>query len=242
MSDKVFISDLHLSAEHPETASLFKRLLNERLKENDQLYILGDLFDVWVGDDDDSPFVAEIKQALRACSERGIQLFIQHGNRDFLLGKQFMRAVGALPLKNPYLTRIADEPTLLMHGDTLCIDDHAYMKTRKRLRSVLFKWFFLRKPLAMRREIAADYRQRSGENKRMTAADIMDANSDEVVRVMNRYQVTQLIHGHTHRPNMHQHTLKNGATGKRIVLDEWHGNTASLWVERNAELMQESFS
>jgi UDP-2,3-diacylglucosamine hydrolase len=129
-----------------------------------------------------------------------------------------------------------------MHGDTLCIDDHAYMKTRKRLRSVLFKWFFLRKPLTTRRKIAAEYRQRSGENKRMTAADIMDANSDEVVRVMNRYQVTQLIHGHTHRPNVHQHTLKNGTPGKRIVLDEWHGNTASLWVEHNGELKQESFS
>ena len=94
----------------------------------------------------------------------------------------------------------------------------------------------------MRREIASEYRQRSGENKRMTAADIMDANSDEVVRMMNRYQVTQLIHGHTHRPNVHQHTLKNGATGKRIVLDEWHGNTASLWIEHNGKLTQESFS
>ena len=242
MSDKVFISDLHLSAEHPETTALFMRLLSERLKENDQLYILGDLFDVWVGDDDDSPFVSEIKQALRACTERGIQLFIQHGNRDFLLGKQFMRSVGALPLKDPYLTRIAGEPTLLMHGDTLCIDDHAYMKARKRLRSVLFKWFFLRKPLATRRDIAADYRKRSGENKRITAADIMDANTDEVARVMNRYQVSQMIHGHTHRPNVHQHTLKNGTSGKRIVLDEWHGNTANLWIEHNGELKQESFS
>jgi len=239
MPDKIFISDLHLADTRPQTTELFEQFLAQRPQAGDQLYILGDLFDAWIGDDDDAPLAQRIRSALKRLSERGVQLFVQRGNRDFLMGRRFMRDTGALLLPDPYLTTIAGQPTLLMHGDLLCTDDLAYQKARRKLRNPLFQWLALRRSLASRREMAAEYRRRSGEVTAMTATDIMDTNAQTIVDYLQRHQATQIIHGHTHRPAVHAHSLPDGRTAQRYVLDEWHADHAAAWVDDGTGLKRE---
>jgi len=239
MPDKIFISDLHLSESRPETTVLFERFLAERPRREDQLFILGDLFDAWVGDDDDAPLANRVRSALRALTERGVDVLVQRGNRDFLLGRRFMRETGATLLPDPYLTSVAGKPTLLMHGDLLCSDDLAYQKARRKLRNPLFQWLALRRSLAARRRMAAEYRRRSGEVTAMTAADIMDANEQTIREYLQRHRAVQLIHGHTHRPAIHKHPLADGKVAKRYVLDEWHANDAAAWVDDGTQLHRE---
>jgi len=239
MPDKIFISDLHLSESRPETTRLFERFLSERPHPGDQLYILGDMFDAWVGDDDDAPLAERVRSALRKLSDRGVEVLIQRGNRDFLLGRRFMRETGATLLPDPYLTEVAGKPTLLMHGDLLCSDDLAYQKARRKLRNPLFQWLALRRSLAARRRLAAEYRRRSGEVTAMTAADIMDANEQTIREFLQRHHAAQLIHGHTHRPAVHQHPLADGSVAQRHVLDEWHADHAAAWVDDGTQLQRE---
>lgn len=242
MPDNIFISDLHLSESRPGTSALFERFLAERPHPGDRLYILGDLFDAWVGDDDDAPLADRIRTALRELTERGVQVLIQRGNRDFLLGRRFMRETGATLLPDPYLTEVAGKPTLLMHGDLLCSDDLSYQKARRKLRNPLFQWLALRRSLAARRRMAAEYRRRSGEVTAMTAADIMDANEQTIAEYLQRHHATQLIHGHTHRPAVHEHKLADGLIAQRYVLDEWHGDHAAAWVDDGSTLHREEIT
>jgi UDP-2,3-diacylglucosamine hydrolase len=151
-----------------------------------------------------------------------------------------MRETGAELLPDPILMQVAGKPTLLMHGDLLCSDDIAYQKARRKLRNPVFQWLALRRSLAARRKMAAEYRRRSGEVTAMTAADIMDANSDTVVDYLKRYQASQMIHGHTHRPAVHEHDLGSGLSAKRYVLDEWHHDHAAVWVDDGTDLRRES--
>lgn len=239
MAENLFISDLHLASTRPQTLQLFLDFLKHRPQPGDSLYVLGDLFDAWVGDDDDAPLANQVRDAFRAMTQRGVHLYIQRGNRDFLLGKRFMRDTGASLLPDPYRIEIAGQTTLLMHGDLLCTDDHAYQKARKKLRNPIFQWIALRKSLDARRAMAEDYRRRSGEVTAMTAADIMDANNQTITAYLEQHHATQLIHGHTHRPAVHEHRLANGQTAKRIVLDEWHGEHAAAWVDDGQALRQE---
>lgn len=236
MSRQWFISDLHLAEERPRTVALFERFLADYPQHGDRLYILGDLFDVWVGDDDDAALAQRIRAALHATAARGVALSIQRGNRDFLMGRRLMRACGAERLPDPHVTTVAGEPTLLMHGDLLCTDDVDYQKARRRLRNPLFQWVMLRKSLASRRRIAADYRRRSGEKTAMTPAEIMDVNPHTVVDYLVRHRVRRLIHGHTHRPGTHRHRLPDGSTATRIVLPEWHADHAAAWVDDGGAL------
>lgn len=236
MPQKLFISDLHLSAQRSSTMVLFEQFLRDRPQPGDQLFILGDLFDAWIGDDDDAPLASHVRSTLRQTKERGVELLIQHGNRDFMLGKHFARECGATLLSDPYRLLIAQQPTLLMHGDLLCTDDVAYQNARRKLRNPIFQWVMLRKSLAGRRKLAEKYRSRSKATTAVTAAEIMDVNTRTVLEYLDKYQATQLIHGHTHRPAVHKHLLPNGTTAKRFVLDQWHAEHASVWVDEGHAL------
>lgn len=238
MEKQWFISDLHLAIERPETLALYEHFLAAYLQPGEHLFILGDLFDVWIGDDDDGELAIRVRAALRATSDRGVALFIQRGNRDFLMGRRLMRDCGTHLLPDCHVTTVAGEPTLLMHGDLLCTDDIDYQKTRRRFRNPLFQWLMLRKSLQERRHIAAEYRKRSRKSTALKPADIMDVNADAVVRYLSKYGVRQLIHGHTHRPATHQHQLPGDGVATRIVLPEWHGDHAVAWMDDGTGLVQ----
>ena len=240
MPENLFISDLHLAAERPATLQMFLDFLRERPQPGDCLYILGDLFDVWVGDDDNAPLAQRVRQAFAALTSRGVKLYLQRGNRDFMMGKRLMRETGAELLPDPHLMQVAGRPTLLMHGDLLCSDDIAYLKARRRLRNPLFQWLVRHRSLEARRRMAAAYRQRSGETTAMTAAQIMDANGQTIVSYLKQYRAAQIIHGHTHRPAVHEHDLGNGQHARRYVLDEWHEDHAALWVDDGNSLHREA--
>ena len=238
MTKQWFISDLHLAAERPQTLVLFEHFLNTYPHSGDRLFILGDLFDVWIGDDDDAEVAVRVRRALRATSERGIEVLIQRGNRDLIMGKRLMRECGASMLPDCHVTGVAGQPTLLMHGDLLCTDDVDYQKTRRRFRNPLFQWVMLRKSLQERRRIVAEYRSRSRELTALKPADIMDVNADTVSRYLKKYCTRQLIHGHTHRPASHEHQLPDDTVATRLVLPEWHEDRAVAWLDDGSHLTE----
>ena len=238
MTKQWFISDLHLAIERPHTLTLFEHFLAAYPQAGDRLFILGDLFDVWIGDDDDATLADRVRAALRAASDRGVTLFIQRGNRDLVMGKRLMRDCGARMLPDCHVTDVAGQPTLLMHGDLLCTDDVDYQKTRRRFRNPLFQWVMLRKSLRERRRILAEYRRRSREMTALKPADIMDVNADTVVRYLQKHHVSHLIHGHTHRPASHEHDLPDGTVATRLVLPEWHEDQAAAWLDDGKKLAQ----
>jgi UDP-2,3-diacylglucosamine hydrolase len=221
--ESLFVSDLHLARDRPTSLALFRRFLAERAPRAEALYLLGDLFDVWIGDDDDAPPAPEVIAALRALAETGTRLYFMRGNRDFLIGRRFAWATSCRILTDPTVVRLYGEPTLLMHGDLLCSDDIAYQRFRRRVRNPVVRQLFLWKPLARRRAIAEDYRQRSGQAMAEKPEAIMDVNPDRVCRLMIERGVRRLIHGHTHRPADHRFQL-NGQPAERIVLAEWRGD------------------
>lgn len=214
----LFISDLHLSAERPHITDLFIAFLRTEARGAEALYILGDLFEYWIGDDaiEHAEF-APIVQALHALSAAGVALYLQHGNRDFLLGDAFCRATGATLLPDPTVIELYGQPTLLMHGDLLCTDDVEYQGVRKRLRDPRFIQAFLAKSAAERDATVRDYRAQSKVVTSQKAAEIMDVSAATVIETMQRHGVRRLIHGHTHRPATH-----SLACGTRIVLGDWY--------------------
>ena len=216
----LFISDLHLEAERPDITRAFLRFLDEQASQADALYILGDFFEVWLGDDNPDPLADQISAALLELSHKGTAVYLMHGNRDFLLGKDFCRRAGATLLKDPTLLDINRERVLLMHGDSLCIDDTGYMRMRRWLRNPLSLFILRNLPLKTRHKIGRKLRNESQERTRYKAADITDVNEDEVVRVMRSQRATTLIHGHTHRPAVHPLEL-DGKPAQRIVLGDW---------------------
>ena len=241
MSDTLIISDLHLSQHRPDTVALFLHFLRERACGAGELYILGDLFDAWIGDDNILPPVPEVVQALRQLTDGGCKLSVMHGNRDFLLGSDFARATGGKLLPDPFVADLGGETTLLMHGDLLCTDDLEYQQTRKLLRSPEFIRDFVSRTIEERVQLAAEYRRRSGEVVSLKSADIMDVNQQTVERYMREYQVRRLIHGHTHRPALHEFQL-DGTPAQRYVLEDWHEQTGSYLRVDNQSIRQEAFS
>ena len=213
----LFISDLHLDANSEGITQGFKSFLRQPVSLSEKLFILGDLFEVWLGDDDITPFNSELIQVL---SEIKIPKYIMHGNRDFLLGQAFCDQSGLELLPDPTVIEYAGEPILLMHGDSLCTRDEEYIRARNRLRQPVVQEELLAKPLNERAAIARDARNQSKEHTHDTAADIMDVTSDEVTRVMAENDVHLLIHGHTHRPGVHD-LLIEGSHARRIVLGDW---------------------
>ena len=224
-----FISDLHLSEERPHTVAAFFCFLERVKGECESLYILGDFFDAWIGDDDDRPLVADVAAALFMLSQReGVRIFFQHGNRDFLLGEDFAVRSGMTLLPElQVITLPSGQRCLLAHGDQFCTADTAYQHFRATVREPDWQRAFLTKPLAERRAIAADLRARSREANSIKQEDIMDVTQDVVISVMQEQQVSVLLHGHTHRPSRHPVRLANGLVGERVVLGEWD---TSLWV------------
>ena len=216
----LLISDLHLEEGRPDITRAFLGLLAGRARTAESLYILGDFFEAWIGDDAMSPFQRSICQALRALSDSGTKVFLMHGNRDFMIGKAFCKAAGCTLLKDPSVVNFNGEPVLLMHGDSLCTRDEAYMRMRRYLRHPLTLWVLRHLPLSMRHKLARKLRSESRAQTRMKANDIVDVTPDEVVRVMAESGVQTLIHGHTHRPAVHDVQL-DGTTAQRIVLGDW---------------------
>lgn len=238
MSEQLFIADLHLSAERPDTLALFLRFLTERAPRAQRLYVLGDLFDAWIGDDDDSDMARRVRAGLKALTESGTAVYIQHGNRDFLIGDAFLAATGARLLEETVVVDLAGHPTLLMHGDLLCTDDVDYQQARHMLRDPAFIADFLSRPLAERAALAAQYREKSGEATSLKAQDIMDVNEATVVGYLRRHQATRLIHGHTHRPGVHALQV-DGQAAERWVLSEWHAQHGEALCVRDGQLQRE---
>jgi UDP-2,3-diacylglucosamine hydrolase len=236
MRDILIISDLHLSRSRPATVGLFLRFLQEQASHAEHLYILGDLFDAWIGDDDNTPPIPSIIEGLRNLTSKGCKLSIMHGNRDFLLGERFAVATGCNLLPDPSVIELHETATLLMHGDLLCTDDQEYLQARQLLRSEAFIQDFLSRSIEERLHLAAEYRKRSGEVISLKSADIMDVNQGAVEDYMQTYGVLQLIHGHTHRPAVHEFELDT-KIAQRYVLEDWHEDSgAYLSVNRDAVL------
>lgn len=228
MKPTLFVADLHLSPARPEVYSAFSRFLAETAPPARALYILGDLFEYWAGDDDlDDPFNAEVTRALAALGGRGVRLGVMHGNRDFLLGEAFAAASGACLLPDPLLLDLYGTPTLLMHGDTLCTADLAYMAFRRKVREPGWQQAFLARPLAERKAIIAGMRMESTQQQAGKAPETLDASPEAVAAVLRRHGCHRLIHGHTHRPA--RHTLElDGKTCERWVLPAWDGGGGYL--------------
>jgi UDP-2,3-diacylglucosamine hydrolase len=232
----LFISDLHLEESRPDITGAFLRFMNEEAPGAEHLYILGDFFEAWIGDDEHTPLQEQVAAALRNLSDNGTRIFLMHGNRDFLLGEDFCARAGATLLDDPTLIDLYGTPTLLMHGDSLCTADVEYQKFRANMRNPKTQKLILARPLKDRQQMARQLREMSMATNRGKAEDIMDVTPDEVVRVMEAHDVPRLIHGHTHRPA--EHTLKvNNKTAKRIVLGDWDKNL--WWLEANPGLEPE---
>ena len=221
----LFISDLHLEESRPDITGAFLSFLKEEAPGAEQLYILGDFFEAWIGDDERTPLQEQVATALHTLSENGTKISLMHGNRDFLLGEDFCARAGATLLDDPTLIDLHGTPTLLMHGDSLCTADVEYQKFRANMRNPQTQKLILARPLKDRQQMARQLREISMATNRGKAEGIMDVTPDEVVRVMEAHDVPLLIHGHTHRPA--EHSLEvNGKTAKRIVLGDWDKN---LW-------------
>jgi UDP-2,3-diacylglucosamine hydrolase len=225
--ETLFISDLHLSATRPDTTRRFLRFLETRVLGAERLYILGDLFDAYIGDDDDSRLNRAVQRGLRQAVDSGTAIFFQHGNRDFLVGERFVEATGTRLLGDQAVIDLYGTPTLVTHGDLLCTDDVRYQAARARVRTGEWKRNALAKPLWLRRGYARWYRFKSGRDKSGKSAEIMDANPGAVVETMRRFDVSRLIHGHTHRPAVHDLDI-GGVGGRRFVLPEWNGGERVL--------------
>lgn len=213
----MFVSDVHLSEAMPKTTQAFLHLLNHTAKQTERLYLLGDLFEYWAGDDDcDAPYHREIINALKKLTDSGVKLFWMAGNRDFLVGASFAEKTGVQRLTDPCIQNFADLKLLLSHGDILCTDDVNYMRFRQMVRQETWQQQFLQKPLAERKAIIQGMREASMQDQRKKTMAIMDVNQQAVDALMSSHDATILIHGHTHRTAQHQE-----AAGIRYVLPDW---------------------
>lgn len=235
----VFISDLHLSATDPEILALFMAVLEGPAKGAKALYILGDLFDVWVGKDIHTQFQEIIKTALNNVVKDGTQVFFMHGNRDFLIQNDYLTAAGITRLKDPTIIDLHGTPTLLMHGDTLCTQDKAYQRFRRVAQNPLTRFIFMLLSKNMRDNISKKLRAKSQQYQKTQNLSILDVTEDAVTDAFKRHQVTQLIHGHVHRPNIHEHHVA-GKACKRLVLGDWHRH-ASLIISTPDETRLATF-
>ncbi len=230
--DILFISDLHISLEKPEITRRFLSFLGDKAPKAAAVYILGDLFDAWIGDDDPTPPNNTIRKQLKQLTDSGTPVYLQQGNRDFLLGKQFAEATGVTLIDEYAVIDLHGTPTLLTHGDLLCTDDLPYQAFRAKSHTPEWQQAVLSKPLFLRLLAARWYRLRSFFHKRKKSQDIMDVNQDTVINIMRERQCLRLIHGHTHRPAVHDFTI-DGQAAQRFVLAAWSRNAAEVlcWNE-----------
>ena len=217
----LFISDLHLDAARPEIGEQFLAFLRDEARAADALYILGDLFESWVGDDDPNPHYAEIKTAIRSLVDTGVPVFFMHGNRDFMVGERFAEETGVTILDDPKAVELYGQAVLLSHGDALCIDDVEYQKVRVMTRNPEWQAMMRAKPLEERLAYAEQARQASRAHSAAVGEDIMDVNQDAVAGTFRDRDIDILLHGHTHRPAVHTVDV-DGRKATRIVLGDWY--------------------
>ena len=230
MSSTLFISDLHLDDSRPCIVELFESFLSSEARNADALYILGDLFEAYIGDDDDAPLPERVASALKALSDSGVPVYFIHGNRDFLLGEDYARRAGMTLLEDGTISNLYGTQTLLMHGDTLCTDDMAYLAFREQVRDPAWQRMFLSQPLSTRRAYAAKARDASRAHTSQADMAIMDANQRAVENALRGANVARMIHGHTHRPAIHDFGL-DGEPAQRIVLGDWYEQGSVLRVD-----------
>ncbi len=221
MSETLFISDLHLDNVRPHIIDLFIGFLHGRARGADALYILGDLYEYWIGDDDPAEALQPTIEALAALNRRGVATYFMHGNRDFLIDREFAKRSGCKLLSEAVVIDLYGEPTLIMHGDTLCTDDLTYQKFRARIRNPITRCVLLSLSMNMRRTIARWLRAHSQRAIGDKTAEIMDVSPRAVERAMKKHGVRRLIHGHTHRPAIHEFEI-DGVPATRIVLGDWY--------------------
>jgi UDP-2,3-diacylglucosamine hydrolase len=217
----LFISDLHLDASRPDITAQFLEFLRGEARQARALYILGDLFEAWIGDDDPDSDKQRVQSALRDLTQAGVPCYVMHGNRDFLLGNRFLTNTGCQLLRDPQTIDLNGQRVLVLHGDLLCTDDRAYQRLRRRVRNPFLQFILRHLPLRTRQSLAA--KMRAGSKAHIAAAmeSIMDVNADAVARAFDAHDVRLMIHGHTHRPAVHRvQTPRGDAT--RIVLGDWY--------------------
>lgn len=241
MSHTYFIADLHLSTEQPKMTECLLRFLQEQASSADALYVLGDLFEYWLGDDDITELSTNVANAFRKLSDTGVPIYFIHGNRDFLIRQGFANASGMQLLPEQKVVDLYGTATLIMHGDELCTRDLVYQKFRKKARGWWWPRLMLSLPLSMRRSIAEKGRKTSKKNQKNLTLEIMDVTPEEVVNALQKHQVTRLIHGHTHRPAIHD-LMVEGKPAQRIVLGDWYEQGSVLKISANElELISKQF-
>ena len=223
----IFVSDLHLCPSRPAINQLFLQFLCGPAAASESVYILGDLFEYWAGDDDDDLFNRSISAKLRELADTGVALYLMHGNRDFLIGDRFAANCGATLLADPTLIDLYGTPTLVLHGDSLCTDDVGYQQFRNKVRDPSYQAQFLAQPLDQRKKIIAGLRTENTEKKQLKTEAIMDVAPAMVAAVLRQYGCPRMIHGHTHRPAVHDH-LVNGRHCERWVLADWYTSGSYL--------------
>jgi len=228
---QLFVSDVHLDAERGEASEQFLAFVEFAAANAEALYILGDLFEAWVGDDDREPGNERVCRALRALTSRGVACFALHGNRDFLLGTGFSERTGCRLLSDPVIAQLDGERVLLMHGDVLCTDDHSYQELRSIVRARTWQRRFLDLPRTHRELLADEARAGSRRHTARTVAAIMDVNPEAVASAFRAARVRRIIHGHTHRPGVHELEI-DGQAAQRIVLGAWYEQGSYLSYER----------
>jgi UDP-2,3-diacylglucosamine hydrolase len=216
----LFISDLHLSPQLPQLTNAFIEFLNTEAAHADALYILGDLFDFWIGDDDPSQFAESIRIALKSLTSRGVKCYFIHGNRDFLVGRRFAKDTGIGLLSEETKVTLAHHRCVLLHGDTLCLKDVRYLAFRAKVQQPWLQWVFKRLPFKLRTKIVAQVQSGARNDKSNKALDIMDVTPSEVINIMAKHDATIMIHGHTHKPTIEQISTEN-QNKVRIVLGDW---------------------
>ncbi|MCG9750136.1 UDP-2,3-diacylglucosamine diphosphatase [Vibrio brasiliensis] len=238
----LFISDLHLSATTPETTSCFIRFMREEAVHADALYVLGDLFEFWVGDDDRSDFAESIRAEFKALTDSGVPCYFTQGNRDFLVGRRFAKQTGVKLLGDETVIDLDGTKAVVLHGDTLCTKDVKYLEFRAKVHQPWLQWVFNRIPMFIKTKIVSKVQSDIKDDKQTKSLDIMDVTQSEVEKVMRDHNVELMIHGHTHRPNVHSFEHQNRVY-TRIVLGDWYTQGSVLvYNKNNFDLQQRPFS
>lgn len=238
----LFISDLHLSPATPTINQRFAQFMREEAVHADALYVLGDLFDFWIGDDDKSDFANFVRSEFKRLTEAGVPCFFTKGNRDFLVGKRFAKQTGITLLGDETVIDLYGRKAVVLHGDTLCTQDISYLKFREKVNQKWLQWLFNRIPMFIKTKIVSKIQSDIRDDKQTKSLEIMDVTQEEVERVMKVHQVDLMIHGHTHRPNIHRFE-NNQSTNTRIVLGDWYTQGSVLVCDKNnIELQTRPFS
>jgi UDP-2,3-diacylglucosamine hydrolase len=233
----LFISDLHLDENLPQVTALLESFIHSEVADADAFYILGDLFEVWVGDDDDRPATRHFISLLKRAADTGTPVYFMHGNRDFLVGTEFCKQTGITLLSDPTVIMLNGKAVLLMHGDSLCTDDTQHQTSRALMRSQEWQQDFLAMSLQERIDLAQQYRNMSRAEISQKTEMIMDVNAQAVINVMHEHGVDELIHGHTHRPAIHVLEV-DGMPARRIVLGDWHESGSVLRADGNERSLE----